>query len=89
MWFSYRGGMGKTYRIGHASSADGASWELSLDAMGLDVSSTGWDSEMVEYPYVFDHGDRRFMLYNGNGYGSTGFGMAELVEAANNGPIPR
>jgi hypothetical protein len=38
----------------------------------------GWDSEMVCYPYVFDHAGSRYMLYNGNGYGRTGFGIAIL-----------
>ena len=31
---------------------------------------------MVEYPAVFDHGSRRYMLYNGNGYGASGIGYA-------------
>jgi len=33
---------------------------------------------MVEYPFVFDHKGGRYMLYNGNGYGRTGFGIAVL-----------
>jgi hypothetical protein len=33
---------------------------------------------MIEYPFVFDHADQRYMLYNGNGYGKTGFGLAIL-----------
>jgi hypothetical protein len=31
---------------------------------------------MVAYPFVFDWRSRRFMIYNGNGYGRTGFGLA-------------
>lgn len=31
---------------------------------------------MIEYPFVFDHRGERFMLYKGNGYGKTGFGLA-------------
>lgn len=76
MWFSYRGGSGQSYRIGHAASLDGTEWELRLEQTGIDVSACGWDSEMIEYPYVFDHRDQRFMLYNGNGNGKTGFGLA-------------
>lgn len=79
MWFSYRSGSGEKYRIGYASSADGYSWELQCDRAGIDVSGTGWDSEMIEYPYVFDHQGQYFMLYNGNGYGRTGFGLAVLT----------
>jgi hypothetical protein len=33
---------------------------------------------MIEYPFVFDHGGARYMLYNGNGYGRSGVGLAVL-----------
>ena len=79
MWFSYRSGDGTPYRIGYAFSADGLNWELRLKDAGIDVSSEGWDSEMVCYPYVFEHSGDRYMLYNGNGYGKTGIGLAIWV----------
>jgi hypothetical protein len=79
MWFSYRGGNGISYRIGHATSSDGRTWELSLNRQSLDVSAEGWDSNMVEYPYVFTHKRYIIMLYNGDGYGRSGFGMATLT----------
>jgi len=75
MWFAYRQGQ-ETYRIGYAESNDGWNWERKDQLGGLDVSEKGWDSEMVEYPYVFDHKGKRYLLYNGNGYGKTGFGYA-------------
>jgi hypothetical protein len=78
MWFSYRSGTGQSYRIGYAHSVDGAGWVLALDRAGIDVSAQGWDSEMICYPYVFDHAGRRWMLYNGNGFGASGFGLAVL-----------
>ena len=78
MWFSYRSGSGKKYRIGYATSKLGEEWELRLEEVGIDVSADGWDSEMIEYPFVFDHGGIRYMLYNGNGNGRTGFGIARL-----------
>lgn len=77
MWYSYRG---DRYRIGYAESDDGRSWVRRDAHGGLAPSAVGWDSEMVEYPHVFDHGGRRYMLYNGNGYGTTGFGLAVLEE---------
>ena len=80
MWFSYRSGQGSTYRIGRARSMDGANWTLMLDESGIDVSQHGWDSEMIEYPFVFDHAGERYMLYNGNGYGRTGFGLARWID---------
>ncbi|BAO87307.1 hypothetical protein [Caballeronia cordobensis] len=78
MWYSHRG---SAYRIGYAESADGVKWAR-LDAQsGIDVSKAGWDSEMIEYPFVFDHAGARYMLYNGNGYGKTGFGLAVLEQS--------
>jgi hypothetical protein len=80
MWFSYRSGTGEKYRIGYAFSEDGSSWKLDLDSAGIEVSDQGWDSEMIEYPFVFSHKGEHYMLYNGNGYGKTGFGLAILEE---------
>lgn len=79
MWYSYRASSrGSNYRIGYAESDDGMAWERKDEEAGIDVSSEGWDSEMIEYPCVFDHSGSRYMLYNGNGYGATGIGLAEL-----------
>jgi hypothetical protein len=75
MWYSYRGG---SYRIGYAESADGRHWRRLDERVGIDLAPSGWDSEMIEYPFVFDHGGQRYMLYNGNDYGRTGFGLAVL-----------
>jgi len=75
MWYAFRGA---SYRIGYAESADGIKWERMDEKAGIEVSSSGWDSETIEYAYVFDHKDERYMLYNGNGYGKTGFGLAVL-----------
>lgn len=75
MWYSHRG---DSYRIGYAESCDGIRWER-LDAhCGIDVSESGWDSEMIEYPFVFDHSGSRYMLYNGNDFGRSGFGLAVM-----------
>ena len=82
MWYSYRGrGAVMTYRIGYAESSDGREWRRLDDESGIDVSDKGWDSEMICYPFLFDYGGRRYMLYNGNGYGRTGFGLAVLENA--------
>jgi hypothetical protein len=48
------------------------------DRIGIDVSSTGWDSEMICYPAVITVKGRTFLFYNGNNNGETGFGVAEL-----------
>jgi len=77
MWFCARGA---SYRICYAESADGIAWTRMDKKVGIDVSREGWDSEMIEYPCVFDHAGERYMLYAGNGYGRTGFGLAILDE---------
>lgn len=78
MWYSYRSGTGQTYRIGYSTSEDGLKWVNHLDNPGINVSENGWDSEMICYPYVFSHKEQTYMLYNGNGYGREGFGLAVL-----------
>ncbi len=75
MWYSYRG---ENYRIGYAESSDGIHWERKDDHVGIDVSASGWDAEMITYPFIFDHDGQRYMLYNGNGYGKSGIGLAIL-----------
>ncbi len=77
MWYSYRG---NRYRIGYAESADGIEWTRRDAEAGIEASTTGWDSEMTAYPWVFRHGAGLHMLYNGNAYGRTGIGMAMLLE---------
>jgi len=79
MWYAHRATKTiDTYRIGFASSRDGRQWARNDPLSGIDVSPTGWDSEMICYPCVFEHQNRMYMLYNGNGYGKTGFGLAVM-----------
>lgn len=82
MWYShrktddYRKNKDNSYRIGYAVSDDGISWSRKDELVGIDVSDEGWDSEMVEYPYVIKRGQKLYMFYNGNGFGQSGFGCA-------------
>ncbi|MBY0358796.1 MAG: hypothetical protein K2W82_12400 [Candidatus Obscuribacterales bacterium] len=75
MWFVHRGSM---YKIGYASSEDGISWQRQDQLMNLEYSPTGWDSEMLCYPHCFFWNSELYMLYNGNGYGKAGLGLALL-----------
>jgi len=75
VWYSYRG---ESYRIGYAESVDGQAFLRRDDLVGIDISVEGWDSEMIEYAFVCDHRDERYMFYNGNQYGLTGLGVARL-----------
>lgn len=76
MWYAYRG---EAYRIGYAESSNKEDWVRRDEEAGIDVSPGEWDSESIEYPSVFDHKGVRYMLYCGNGYGRTGFGIAAFV----------
>jgi predicted GH43/DUF377 family glycosyl hydrolase len=68
----------KNYRIGYAESTDGQNWIRKDDDIGIDVSDSGWDSQMLAYASVVRHKDKVYMFYNGNNCGETGFGYAEL-----------
>ena len=85
MWFTYRGSFdyrdGKeSYRIGYAESHDGINWNRDDDAAGIEFSEEGWDSTMQTYPSVIEVNGRKFLFYNGNGFGKTGIGYAEWKE---------
>jgi hypothetical protein len=73
MWYSFRG---NSYRIGYAESPDGITWTRRDEEAGIEISESGWDSEMLTYPWVFRHENTMYMLYNGNSYGKTGVGLA-------------
>ncbi len=83
MFFSYRdicnyksrqGG----YRIGYAVSVDMLNWQRDDSLVDIPLSETGWDSEMINYPHVFELDGATYMLYQGNGMGYAGFGLAIL-----------
>jgi len=76
----FRKNTSNAYRIGYAYSSDMLNWIRADDQAGIDVSESGWDSEMLCYPHVFRCDNRIFMLYNGNEFGRFGFGVAMLVD---------
>lgn len=81
MWYSYRATENcATYQIGYAESLDGLEWIRKDEEAGITTSDAGWDSEMICYPFVFEHKAKTYMIYNGNSYGKTGIGLAELSE---------
>ncbi len=92
MWFScrgivdYRSRGSSAYRLGYAQSVDeGRTWVRVDDHAGLEVAEDPeeWDGEMVAYPAVFETGGALYLLYNGTGFGRTGFGLARWE-----GPLP-
>jgi predicted GH43/DUF377 family glycosyl hydrolase len=81
MWFCFRGsedfrGGKDSYRIGYAWSNDLLAWQREDDLAGINVSESGWDSEMITYPCVVQVDSQYLMFYNGNGFGTSGFGYA-------------
>jgi hypothetical protein len=74
----FRRNRNRSYRIGYACSADLRRWTRDDARGGMDVSASGWDSEMICYPHVFRCDDAVYMLYNGNEFGRHGFGVAVL-----------
>lgn len=84
MYFCYRHSSdfrvnaSRGYRIGHASSDDLRHWRRDDEELGIGLSPSGWDSQMMCYPHVFASDDRIYMLYNGNEFGRDGFGLAVL-----------
>jgi hypothetical protein len=74
MWYARRR---PGYALGFARAAgDGAVWARKDEAVRFSGTPEAWEDQERTYPCVFDHGGRRYMLYNGNGYGRTGFGLA-------------
>lgn len=84
MFFCYRYGLDfradkdRSYRIGYAYSDDLFNWTRDDSQAGIDVSETGWDSQMIEYPHIFELNGKQIMFYCGNHFGKEGFGYAEL-----------
>ena len=68
----------RAYRLGYAWSSDLQHWTRDDRSAGIDVSASGWDSEMLCYPHVFWCGGQAYLLYNGNAFGRQGFGVAVM-----------
>jgi hypothetical protein len=77
MWYAFRG---DHYLIGYAESDDGHHWKRLDHLAGIELSSDGWDSEMIEFPYILSFKNKKYMFYNGNGFGRTGIGLAILED---------
>lgn len=82
MWYStrnfenYRTDRENSYRIGYAESGDGIHWKRLDEQANIELAGEGWDSQMMAYPHVADVYGKRYLFYNGNGFGKTGFGFA-------------
>lgn len=79
MFFGY-GSESIPYRLSYAESVDGLHWARKDEDLGLTLSRSGWDSEMMAYPCIIKTIQSTFLFYNGNEYGRKGFGYAILDE---------
>jgi predicted GH43/DUF377 family glycosyl hydrolase len=68
----------KTRTTGYAYSTDLINWTRDDAKVGIGLSESGWDSEMIAYPHVFELDGQIYMLYIGNEVGRYGFGIAKL-----------
>jgi hypothetical protein len=74
----FRHNVGRGYRLGYAYSTDLVSWVRDDELGGAQLSDEGWDSEMQCYPHLTIVDGTPYLLYNGNQFGRSGFGVAEL-----------
>jgi len=74
MWFTHRADDGP-YRLAHADSEDLIHWRRDTIAV-LEPDPDGWEAGAIAYASAFLAADRRWLLYNGAGYGKAGFGLA-------------
>ena len=73
MWFASKG---LAYQACWAISDDGLEWTRLENGPGLETSSSGPDSDMLEYFVVLEHNKQRIVFYNGNNYGRDGICVA-------------
>lgn len=78
--FDFRDNSNNAYKIGYAYSDDLKTWARDDENVGIQLSTEGWDSQMMSYPHVFESENEIYMLYNGNTFGKEGFGIARLIQ---------
>lgn len=74
----FRSNSENAYRLGYASSTDLLKWTRDDSQIEFDVSSDGWDSEMICYPQIGQFCGKTYLYYCGNDFGRVGFGFAEM-----------
>lgn len=76
--YDFRKDTKKSYRLGYAWSEDLVHWTRFDEYIDFPILDDGWDSQTQCYPHVFEMNQKLYMLYNGNSFGKTGFGLAVM-----------
>jgi len=76
----FRSEVGKGYRLGYANSGDLVNWIRKDEQLVFKNPFQEWENEMQCYPNLFEMDSKYYLLYNGNDFGKTGFGLAILEE---------
>ena len=86
MWFcfrqseDFRGGHG-SYKIGYAYSKDLINWDRAAEPIALKNKTFGsWAGNMQAYPAAIKVKENRYLFYNGNDFGMTGFGVMKITQ---------
>ncbi len=78
LFFSVRRRSLGQYRLGYAESSDGFTWTRRDELLGIDVSPGSWDGKAIMYSAVVEAAGRTLLFYNGDNFGESGVGVAEL-----------
>ena len=78
MLFSCRLRSNDMYRLGYAESSDGKMWQRNDSKIQVGAPSGNWDKDMICYTSLITIKGKNYLFYNGNGFGASGFGYAEV-----------
>ena len=64
--------------MGYAESLDGKSWTRKDELVGIDKSDdpNAFDYLMIDYAHCRIINGKKYLFYNGNGFGASGLGYA-------------
>jgi predicted GH43/DUF377 family glycosyl hydrolase len=87
MWFTYRGSRDfrdgpDSYRIGYAEARPNrpSEWHRMDERSGIIPGPEKFDNLMQAYPAVIQISKKKYLFYNGNGFGYTGVCCAEWID---------
>ena len=75
--YDFRNNSKNSYSLGYAISYDLINWER-CDESCFEGERQEWESDMNCYPNLCMVNDQPYILYNGNGFGKTGFGIMKV-----------